>query len=86
MKTFTSVLLFLAASASMVAAAPGPLVTPAPLYPRQNAAGNDGSKGIEAADIAQEAVDLANAGDSKTSLSLPSCYGHALLPPVFGLT
>ena len=74
MKTFTSVLLFLAASASMVAAAPGAMVTPAPLYPRQNAAGNDGSKGIEAADIAQEAVDLANAGDCKTTPA--SC--HAL--------
>jgi hypothetical protein len=62
MKSYTSVLLLLAAS--LVAAAPGPLVTPAPVLARQNAAANDGSKGIAAADLAQEAVDLANAGDS----------------------
>lgn len=63
MKSYTSVLFLFAAS--LVAAAPSPLVTPAAVLPRQNAAANDGSKGIEAADLAQEAVDLANAGDSE---------------------
>ncbi|KAH8899970.1 hypothetical protein GQ53DRAFT_801513 [Thozetella sp. PMI_491] len=63
MKTFASVLFLFAATASLVAAAPGPMITPAPMMPRQNAAANDGSKGIAAADLAQEAVDLAAAGD-----------------------
>ncbi|KAL1847682.1 hypothetical protein VTK73DRAFT_10294 [Phialemonium thermophilum] len=59
MKSFTTLLVLLASSASLVAAIPADRVIAA----RVNEAANNGDKGIEAADEAALAVALAQAGD-----------------------
>ncbi|KAK3939212.1 hypothetical protein QBC46DRAFT_152478 [Diplogelasinospora grovesii] len=65
MKSFTAILALLAASV-MAMPQPAPAITAPALLPREsvNAAANNGEKGIEAADLAAEAVSLAEAGDA----------------------
>ncbi len=65
MKYFSTLLLVLAGSATLVAAMPNKVAHAARAAESVNVAANNGDKGIAAADLAQEAVDLAEAGDGK---------------------